>query len=151
MRAAINPEIEEHNPNREDFRLINFWAWHVKEDPEEALAEARMWLAARVTPWPTYYHRGILDDDEMQVVWDNTEALNRAFYGKESDIPEIPREILDKLCRRCTASSSIDELEHEIERLQRFKEAGLTDIALRVYGNPEDAIRLIGERVIPVL
>ena len=110
-----------------------------------------MWLAARVTPWPTYYHRGILDDDEMQVVWDNTEALNRAFYGKTSDIPEIPRGILDKLCRRCTASSPVDELENEIERLRRFEEAGLTDIALRVYENPEDAIQLIGERVIPAL
>lgn len=151
VREAIDPEIAEHNPNKNDFGLINFWAWHVKEDPEEALAEARMWLAARVTPWPNYYHRGILDDEEMQVIWDNTDALNRAFYAQDSNIPEIPREILDKMCRRCTASSPVSELDYEIDRLRQFEAAGLTDISLRVYGNPEDAIKLIGERVIPVL
>jgi alkanesulfonate monooxygenase SsuD/methylene tetrahydromethanopterin reductase-like flavin-dependent oxidoreductase (luciferase family) len=151
VRKTIDPEIAEHNPNKDDFSLLNFWAWHVKEDPEAALAEARMWLAARVTPWPTYYHRGILDDEEMQVIWDNTDALNRAFYSQDPNIPEIPREILDKMCRRCTACSPASELDHEIDRLRQFEKAGLTDISLRIYGNPEDSIRLIGERVIPVL
>ena len=50
VRETINPEIAAHNPHKDDFRLINFWAWHVKDDQEEALAEARMWLAARITP-----------------------------------------------------------------------------------------------------
>jgi hypothetical protein len=87
----------------------------------------------------------------MQVIWDNIEALNRAFYAQDPNIPEIPRDLLDKLCRRCTAASPLSELDHEIERLLQFQEAGLTDIALRVYQNPEEAIRVIGERVIPAL
>ena len=154
VRSVIDPIIEEYdNPHKDTFCLRNFWAWHVKEDPEEALAECRMWLAARVTPWPAYheYHSGILPDEEMQVVYDNTDALNRAFYGQYSNIPEIPREILDKLCRRCTSSSSLDEIDFEIDRMKKFADAGLTDIALRVYENPEWAIKIIGERVIPAL
>jgi len=154
VRAVIDPVMEEAgNPYKDNFRLRNFWAWHVKEDPEEALAECRMWLAARVTPWPAYaeYHKGILPDEEMQVIWDNTDALNRAFYAQDSNIPEIPRDLLDKLCRRCTASSPLSELDHEIDRLKQFRDAGLTDIALRVYKNPEAAIKIIGERVIPAL
>ena len=153
VRAVIDPLIEEHNPHKDTFCLRNFWAWHVKEDPEEALAESRMWLAARVTPWPAYYayHKGILPDEEMQIVWDNIEALNRAFYQQDPNIPEIPREILDKICHRCTAASSLDELDREIDRLKKFEAAGLTDIALRVYRNPEVAIKVIGERVIPAL
>ena len=87
----------------------------------------------------------------MQVVWDNVNALNRAFYAQDSNIPEIPREILDKLCRRCTAASSIDELDFEIERLKQFEASGLTDICVRVYENPEASIRLIGERVMPAV
>ncbi len=151
VREQIDPQIREHNPNQDSFRLINFWAWHVKEDREEAYAEARLWLAARVSPWPAYYHRGILPDEEMQVVWDNTEAMYNAFYAKSSDIPGIPRAILDKLVRRCTAASPLSELDFEIERLKQFKAAGLTDIALRIYENPEWSIRLIGEKVIPAL
>ena len=87
----------------------------------------------------------------MQVIWNNLDALNRAFYSQNPDIPEIPREILDKLCRRCTAVSTTDELENEIERLRAFEAAGLTDIALRIYKNPEKTIALIGDRVIPAL
>jgi alkanesulfonate monooxygenase SsuD/methylene tetrahydromethanopterin reductase-like flavin-dependent oxidoreductase (luciferase family) len=154
VREVIDPVMDEYeNPHKDTFCLRNFWAWHVKEDPEEALAECRMWLAARVTPWPAYheYHSGILPDEEMQMVYDNTDALNRAFYGQDPNIPEIPREILDKLCKRCTSASSLDEIDHEIDRMKKFKEAGLTDIALRVYENPEWAIKTIGERVIPAL
>lgn len=151
VRTMIDPEIEAHNPHKDSFRLRNFWAWHVKEDREEALAEARMWLAARVTPWPAYYHRGILPEEDMQIVWDNTDALNRAFYGKDSNIPEIPRRILDELSAQCTACSALADIDHEIERLQAFKAAGLTDISLRIYKDPEKAIKIIGERVIPAL
>lgn len=151
VREWITPNLEEFNPHKDNFRLCNFWAWHVKEDPEEALAESRMWMAARITPWPAYYHRGILPEDEMQVVWDNLDALNRAFYTQTTDIPEIPREILDKLCRRCTAASPLSELDFEIDRLKKFKEVGLTDISIRAYKDPEKTIELIGNRVIPEL
>jgi alkanesulfonate monooxygenase SsuD/methylene tetrahydromethanopterin reductase-like flavin-dependent oxidoreductase (luciferase family) len=150
VRAAIDPEIAAHNPHKDEFQLLNFWAWHVKEDEEAALAEARMWLAARVTPWPAYYHE-VLPKEEMQLIWDNTDALNKAFYNKTPDIPELPRELLDKLCRCCTSCSPVSELDREIDRLNQFKDAGLTDICLRVYQDPEKAIQLIGERVIPAV
>jgi alkanesulfonate monooxygenase SsuD/methylene tetrahydromethanopterin reductase-like flavin-dependent oxidoreductase (luciferase family) len=151
VREMIDPNVEEFNPHKDNFRLANFWAWHVKEDAEEALAECRMWLAARITPWPAYYHRGVLPEEEMQIVWDNLDALNRAFYSQNPDIPEIPREILDKLSRRCTASSPLSELDIEIDRLKEFKASGLTDIAIRAYKNPEQTIELLGNRVIPEL
>lgn len=150
VREIIDPEIRK-NPHQDTFRLMNFWAWHVKEDREEAYAEARMWLAARVTPWPAYGHRGILPEAEMQVVWNNLPALNRAFYAQDANIPEIPRSILDKLVQRCTACSPLSELDREIERLRQFRTAGLTAIALRLYKDPESAIRVIGERVLPAL
>jgi hypothetical protein len=35
--------------------------------------------------------------------------------------------------------------------LRQFEAAGLTEIALRIYENPADTIRLIGERVAPAL
>jgi alkanesulfonate monooxygenase SsuD/methylene tetrahydromethanopterin reductase-like flavin-dependent oxidoreductase (luciferase family) len=150
VRKVIDPEIAAHNPHKDDFQLLNFWAWHVKEDEEAALAEARMWLAARVTPWPAYYHE-VLPEEEMQLIWDNTNALNRAFYNKTSDIPELPRDLLDKLCRCCSSCAPVSELDREIEKMQQFKAAGLTDICLRIYQEPEKSIKLIGERVLPAL
>ena len=150
VREAIDPEIEAHNPHKDDFRLLNFWAWHVKEDEEAALAECRMWLAARVTPWPAYYHE-VLPPDEMQAIWDNTDALNKAFYNQTPDIPELPRDLLDKLSRCCTSCSPASEIDREVEKMQQFKEAGLTDICLRIYEDPEYSIKLIGEKIVPAV
>jgi len=153
--AAVNETIRgaqaEVGRSDDNFRLLNFWAWHVKESREDARAEARMWLAVRVTPWPVYYHRGILPDADMQVVWDNLPAINQAFFRKSPDIQGIPRDILDRLVDRCSSTASIAELDTEIDRIRQFEAAGLTDIALRIYANPENSIRLIGERVMPAL
>ncbi len=153
--ARINKVIkqEQTSINREvaDFPLLNFWAWHVKEDQAEARAEARIWLAMRATPWPQFYHRDILPEDEMQIVWDNMGAINTAYYKRDPNITAVPQDILDRLVDQCASTSSISNLDHEIERIQRFKEAGLTDIALRLYDKPDDSIRLIGERVMPAL
>jgi 5,10-methylenetetrahydromethanopterin reductase len=153
--AAVNETIkaaqDEIGRVNDSFRLLNFWAWHVKESQDDARAEARMWLAVRVTPWPVYYHRGILPDEDMQVVWDNLPAINQAFFNQDPHIKGIPQDILDRLVDRCSSTSSIDNLDHEIDRIRRFEAAGLTDIALRIYQNPEKSIRLIGESVMPAL
>ena len=141
-QASVGREVE-------NYPLLNFWAWHVKEDQEAARAEARIWLAMRATPWPQYYHHDILPEDEMQIVYDNIGAINQAFYERDPNITAVPKDILDRLVDQCSATSSIENLDHEIDRIQRFKAGGLTDIALRLYENPQDSIRLIGERVMP--
>jgi hypothetical protein len=38
---------------------------------------------------------------------------------------------------------------HKFDRIQSFEAAGLTDVALRLYENPDEAIRLVGGRVMP--
>jgi hypothetical protein len=35
--------------------------------------------------------------------------------------------------------------------MQRFRDAGLTDICLRIYEEPEQAIAVIGEHVVPAI
>ena len=39
----------------------------------------------------------------------------------------------------------------QIERYQGFRDAGLTELALRLHDDPLDALEIIGERVIPAL
>ena len=56
-----------------------------------------------------------------------------------------------RLAAGTTDRKLTEPMDHEIERLIDFKKAGLTDIAIRIYKDPEASIRLIGERVIPAL
>ena len=151
--AAVNESIKasqaEISRSDGDFRLLNFWAWHVKDNQDDARAEARIWLAMRATPWPQFYHRDILPEEEMQVVWQHLKEINTAYYKRDPDIKGVPRDILDRLVDQCASTSAIADLDHEIDRIRRFETAGLTDIALRIYEEPEKSIRLIGEQVMP--
>jgi hypothetical protein len=130
--------------------LNNFWAWHVKDSQEEAEREARIWLAVRGTLYPEYI-TDVLDADEAAIVNANISSFITAYHTKSPDVEGVPDSIVAKLVDRATSASSIANLDREIERLQHFKAAGLTEIALRVYDDPADSIRLIGERVLPAL
>ena len=48
-------------------------------------------------------------------------------------------------------AGGLDQIDCAIETLKKFKEAGLTEIAIRVHDEPEEQIKLIGEQVWPAL
>jgi 5,10-methylenetetrahydromethanopterin reductase len=151
MRAIVDPALAEAGRRPDRLRFNNFWAWHVKETREEAHREARRWLAIRATPYPDYYYRDLLPEDEMQIIWKNRAGIIRAFNTGSDVIEGIPADIMARFVDKATSASGLDQLEREIDRLRRFQAAGLTEIALRIYANPEWTIRLLGERVLPAL
>ena len=59
--------------------------------------------------------------------------------------------LVTKMIRNISFAGGLDQIEPAIETLRDFAAAGLTEIALRVHDQPADAIRLIGERVLPAL
>jgi 5,10-methylenetetrahydromethanopterin reductase len=132
------------------FTMSNFWAWHVKETRAEAEREARIWLTVRGTLYPPYINE-VLEPDEADLVNRNIGAFIRAYNRKSDAIEGIPPGILSKLSQRCTSACAITDLDQEIERLRSFARAGLTEIALRIYDQPADTIRLLGQRVVPAL
>ena len=104
----------------------------------------------RGTLYPKYLV-DVLDPEEAAIVTANITSFIKAYHAKSPDIDGVPDEIVQKLVDRATSASSISDLDKEIERMRQFKAAGLTEIALRIYADPADSIRLIGERVIPAL
>ncbi|MBT8442527.1 MAG: LLM class flavin-dependent oxidoreductase [Gammaproteobacteria bacterium] len=149
-REIIDRSLEECGRDPAAFPMSNFWAWHVKDSAEEALREARVWLAVRGTIYDKYLG-DILAGDEKKIVADNVDAFIRAYQKKSPDIEGVPDEIADKVARRCTSASPTAEIDREIARLRQFRDAGLTEIALRIYDEPDKSIRLIGEKVVPAL
>ncbi len=149
-RKIIDASLAESRQSPAGFSVNNFWAWHVKEDAAAARREARIWLAVRGTIYPEYIG-DILDEDEAQIVGDNIQSFIRAYQQKTDQIEGVPDAIVDRIVAACTSASSVADLDQEIERLQQFKAAGLTEIALRIYDDPAASIRLIGERLVPAL
>jgi len=148
-REIIDPALEAAGRDRADFPLINFWAWHVKQSQEEAQLEARKYLMARGTIWEPFIH-DVVNAEEAAVVAKHYPAFVRA-YRKSSDIEGMPEDILTKIVARGVAAAAVADIDGEIEKLREQGKAGATGVALCLYENPADSIRIIGEHVVPAL
>lgn len=150
VRTLIDPVLQQVGKQPATYPLNNFWAWHVKESAAEAQREARIWLCVRGTIYPDYI-RDVVDESEAQIVLEHLSSFTKAYYRKTPEIEGVPEEIIMKIVKRGTSASCLDDIDTEIRRFQEFERAGLNEIALKVYGDPDAAIRAIGEHIVPAL
>jgi len=148
-RSIIDPVRDETAGDAAAFPLINFWACHIKDTREEAMAEARLYLMARGTIWPPYIH-DVLTREEAGVIARHYPAFVRA-YRKTADIEGPPRALVDQIVERGVTACAASEIDGQIERFREMRAAGATGIALCLYDDPVAAIRVIGEHVVPAL
>ncbi len=147
VHETIDPLLVERGCDPATYPLNNFWAWHVQADQKEALREARIYLAVRGTIYPDYIG-DILEEDDAAIVTSNLRAFLAAYQARSPVIEGVPEEILAKIVDQGVSASTIDNIGREVERMRAFRDAGLTEIALCIYSNPEQAIRLIGEHLV---
>lgn len=132
-----------------DYRISNVWAWHVKGDREAARREARRELLLRglLEPW---YLESFMSREDCDFIQKNKEPFYRAYRARSHLIEGIPERLIDLLLDNLTLTGTVDELEHRLPELAVFEKAGVTEICFRLHDDPDEAIRLIGERVVPV-
>jgi alkanesulfonate monooxygenase SsuD/methylene tetrahydromethanopterin reductase-like flavin-dependent oxidoreductase (luciferase family) len=134
----------------EEFRISNFWAWHIKKDAEASMREARRELMLR--GWlGNQYFAPFLGPEELKLMRAHEKDFLNAFLRSTDVIENVPDTLVTKMIRNISFAGGLDQIEPAIETLRAFAAAGLTEIALRVHDDPADAIRLIGEQVVPAL
>jgi len=134
----------------EDFRIGNFWAWHIKEDREQSMHEARRKLYSRAEVIPP--HIGLdhlLDAEEAQIVRDNFRNFLMADVNGSGEIRGVPPELVQRLIDEVSSAGDFDDVEREIERFKQFEKDGITDLAIRVFDEPMQALQTIKQRVMP--
>jgi alkanesulfonate monooxygenase SsuD/methylene tetrahydromethanopterin reductase-like flavin-dependent oxidoreductase (luciferase family) len=137
-----------------DFRLGNFWAWHVKTDRDVSLWEARrelIWRGAVIGKEEHILRKFCHDDDEVQLIMDNWENFRKAFWTRSGEIEGVPADLVSRLIAGLSSAGGLDALDQEIERYQNFAKAGLTELSLRVHDEPMEALKLIGEHIVPAV
>jgi 5,10-methylenetetrahydromethanopterin reductase len=148
--AAARKELESFGRSPDDFRFSNFWAWHIKEDAEASVREARRELMLR--GWlGRMYFAPFLDEDELDFMREHEQDFLNAFLRSTHVIENVPDDLVTKMIENISFVGGLDQIEPAIQTLRDFADAGLTEIALRVHDDPAAAIRLIGEHVIPKL
>ena len=107
-----------------------------------------MLLRGLLEPW---YLESFLSPEDCAVVAQKKQAFFQAYRDKSGVIKDVPDHIVDALIANFTFTGTPDEIERRLPELQAFAPAGVTELNFRLHDDPADAIRLIGERVIPAL
>lgn len=148
--AETHADLRDFGRTPGDFRISNFWAWHIKEDAETSYREARRELILRGYLGEQYFEP-FLDPDEIALMRAHFQDFMAAFMNRSGVIENVPDALVRKMVDNISFVGGLDAIDAAIEVLQGFGAAGLTEIALRVHDEPAAAIRLIGERVMPRL
>ena len=133
-----------------DFRFSNCWAWHIKEDAEASMREARRELMLRGWLGEQYF-APFLEPDEVKFMRDHEQDFLNAFIRSTDVIENVPNDLINKMIENISFAGGLDQIDGAIETLKEFASAGLTEIAIRVHDDPAEQIKLIGERVLPAL
>lgn len=131
-----------------DFHISNVWAWHIKPDRAAAEHEARRELALRgvMTPW---YVEPFVSPADAALVAAKRAEFFKAYGRRSSQIEGVPEHVIQALVKGLSMTGTVDEIEAHFDELFAFRDAGVNELAFRVHDDPADAIRLIGERVLP--
>ena len=148
---AVRTGESQRAPGSAAPRLTTFWAWHLKRDRAEGYRESCRELAWRARKLDPALCALYLGSEDVQFVRDHYQAFVNAWFDRSGNVQGVPARITNALCEGFTSTGGLEDLDREIARLQRFGRAGLTEIALRLHDDPMDALRIIGERVIPKL
>jgi 5,10-methylenetetrahydromethanopterin reductase len=132
------------------FRLSNFWAWHVKADRAASMKEARRELILR--GWLVRYHlEPFLTPEECDLVEKHKNAFLAAYTDRSGEIRGVPPALVDKLIENFSCAGDLSTIDRHVATIRRFADSGLTELALRLHDEPMNAVRMLGERVLPAL
>ncbi len=134
----------------DDFRVNNFFAWHVKQNKQTAISEAKRYLVLRGILQPPYL-QSFMSQEEIDFVQANMDVFWEAWRRQTGEFPGVPDEMIDRLVDKLTLTGDLGDMDRQLEELERFRHAGLTEIALGLHEEPAEGIRQIGEYVIPGL
>ena len=148
--ATVKAELKEQGRPESGFSINSAIAFHMKEDRETSMREARRELITRAV-LDAWYLRSFMSEAEVAVVRDNMQAFFKAYRAKSHVIEGVPDSILDTLVANLPIAGGLDELDARIVDLQEYVTTGITELCFRVHDDPVFAIRLIGEKIAPAL
>lgn len=133
---------------RDELRINDFVGWHVKADAEETAREARRELIIRAWLAPSWL-QPFLDEDEIAFVQKHKKAFVEAYRSRSGHIAGVPEALVAKLIDGLTITAPLDRIDDALAKVAGFEAAGIDELSLRIHDDPLDAIRIIGEHVIP--
>jgi 5,10-methylenetetrahydromethanopterin reductase len=135
----------------DDFRIGNYWAWHIKEDKQASLAEARRSVAWRTQLIPPFHGLDLLlDEPDLTFVKEHYVNFQKAAYTGTGNIEGVPKALADYVIDSVCSTGDYGDIDRELERYRAYADAGFTDLVLKIFDQPMAAVKTICERVVGV-
>jgi alkanesulfonate monooxygenase SsuD/methylene tetrahydromethanopterin reductase-like flavin-dependent oxidoreductase (luciferase family) len=147
---ALRTGLAARKTPAEDFRIGNFWAWHIKADREKSMYEARRELVFRGELLPPKYDMlPYVTPEERQLVIDKWQNFAKAFWTRSGKIEDVPESIVTRLIAACSSAGDLNDIDLQIERFRVFEKAGLTELSIRLFDEPMAGLKIVAEHVLP--
>ena len=148
--AALRRGLAQRATPAADFRIGNFWAWHIKEDVAKSFQEARRELVYRGELLPPHFDMlPYVTEDERRLVISKWQNFLKAYWTRSGVIEDVPADIVERLVAACSSAGGLEAIDAQIERFRRFERAGLTELALRLFDEPMAGLRILAQQVLP--
>ena len=79
----------------------------------------------------------------------NFNNIAKAYYTRSGQIDGVPKGLVNNLIGAVSSSGDYGDIDGEIERYRELEKAGFTDLALKIFDDPMDALKVICDRVVP--
>ena len=145
----INIGIDKRSDSNDDILINSFWAWHIKNNKDEAFKESRRELAWRARKLDTSLLKHYFSSDECENITNKFQSFVNAYFDRSGNIKDIDIELANKLCKVFTSTGDLSDLESEVIRFKEFESMGQTHLSLRLHDDPYDALDIIGKKVMP--
>ena len=146
--GAINEGLALHNRPPDSFHINNLYAWHIKKEKEAARDEAKrkIWVRGLLQRW---YLEPFLDQKDCDLVQSKMDGFAKSYFMNSPVVDGIPDSLMDALVDNITLTGDLDDIDKQIEILKEFEAGGFTEFGFRLYEDPAESIKLIGERIVP--
>ncbi len=150
----VRKGLEQRDSQPKEFRVGNFWAWHIKQDNDVSMYEARrelIWRGAIAAKHAHEIRPHVNSDAEVQLIIDNWDNFFKAFWSRSGVIDNVPDETVNNLISGMCSAGNVDAIDRELERFRQFEKSGLSELAIRLFDDPKDGLELLGKHVLPKL
>jgi len=145
---TVHEGLTKNGRSHNSFRVNNLYAWHVKKDKAEAIDEAKrkIWVRGLLGRW---YLEPFLSPKDCDLIDSKQGAFARSYFANSPVVEGISDEIMDALVDNITLTGDYSDIDKHIAVLKKFEAAGFTEFGFRLYENPAESIKLLGELVAP--
>ena len=150
IMANVRAGMAKRTEPADDFRVGNYWAWHIKHDKDASLAEARRSVAWRTQLIPPFHGLDLLlDEPDLTFIKEHYTNFQKAAYTGSGNIEGVPQALADRVIDSVCSTGDHDDIDKELERYHAYAGAGFTDLVLKIFDDPMAAVKVISERVVP--